>query len=286
MIMKLIRFGEYRKEKPGVELSDGIRADVSEFFSDYNREFFLNDGLRKLKDVIDLRGAKLPAIPKAARIGSPVARPGKVLCIGWNYRDHAAESGAKVPDEPVLFMKAPNAVCGPYDNIIIPRKSDQTDYEVEFGVIIGRDARYLASKDDSFGYIAGYAIANDVSERHFQKERGGQWTKGKSSDNFCPLGPWLVTKDEISDPQAVRLTSSVNGQIRQNASSVDQAFGVAFLVHYLSQFMTLEAGDLLCTGTPPGVAMGMKPPQYLKAGDVVEMSVEGLGRQRCTCVNA
>jgi 2-keto-4-pentenoate hydratase/2-oxohepta-3-ene-1,7-dioic acid hydratase in catechol pathway len=209
-----------------------------------------------------------------------VPRPGKVVCIGLNYSDHAKESGAEVPSEPLIFMKAANTVVGPYDDLLIPRGSQKTDWEVELGIIIGRDASYVESPEAAAAHIAGYAVSHDVSEREFQLERGGQWTKGKSCDTFNPLGPWLVTPDESGDPQNLDLTLDVNGARRQTGSTRSMVFGAHFLVHYLSQLMTLEAGDLINTGTPPGVGLGMKPPTYLQAGDVVELEVQNLGRQR------
>jgi 2,4-diketo-3-deoxy-L-fuconate hydrolase len=283
--MKLIRFGNVGDEKPGIMDRDNIRRDASHLFKDWNREFFQADGLRKLNEAIT-GISSFPLVDEKERWAAPVARPGKVICIGLNYSDHAAESGMKLPTEPIVFQKGANTVVGPYDNIIIPRKSQKTDWEVELSFVIGTNARYLDSVDDSKNFIAGYAVSNDVSEREFQIERGGQWTKGKSCDNFNPLGPWLVTPDEIADPQNLSLTLSVNGKQMQNGHTSRMVFNVYFLIHYLSQFMTLEAGDLVLTGTPPGVGLGMKPPQYLKAGDVVELTVEGLGCQKQVCVDA
>jgi 2-keto-4-pentenoate hydratase/2-oxohepta-3-ene-1,7-dioic acid hydratase in catechol pathway len=215
-----------------------------------------------------------------------VARPGKAICIGLNYSDHAEETGAAIPKEPIVFMKAANTVVGPYDNILIPRKSKKTDWEVELAVIIKKEARYLENIEDAKDFIAGYAVVNDVSEREFQIERGGQWTKGKSCDNFSPLGPYVLTTDEVKDPQNLWMKLSVNGVQMQNGNSSKMIFNVYYVVHYLSQFMTLEAGDVILTGTPPGVALGMKDPQYLKEGDIVELSIEGLGSQKQTCINA
>jgi len=282
--MKLIRFGNKGSEKPGILDDENIRRDVSHLFSDWNNDFFENDGLNKLEAIEDI--SLLPVVDEAARWAAPVARPGKAICIGLNYSDHAAETGAKIPEEPIVFMKAANTVVGPYDNILIPRKSKKTDWEVELAVVIKKEARYLENVEASKNFIAGYAVVNDVSEREFQLERGGQWTKGKSCDNFSPLGPYLLTADEIADPQNLSLALSVNGRQMQNGNTGKMIFDVYYVVHYLSQFMTLEAGDLILTGTPPGVALGMKEPQYLKAGDVVELSIEGLGTQRQTCINA
>ncbi len=281
--MKLIRFGNKGNEKPGILDNDNKRRDASHLFKDWNNEFFENDGLKKLGEA-DI--SSLPLINDADRWAAPVARPGKAICIGLNYSDHALESKMPLPVEPIVFMKAANTVVGPYDNIIIPRKSEKTDWEVELAIIIGKEARYVETIDSAKDFIAGYAVANDVSERAFQLERGGQWTKGKSCDNFSPLGPWLVTADEVNDPQNLVLTLSVNGKRMQNGNSSKMIFNVFYIVHYLSQFMTLEAGDVILTGTPPGVALGMKEPQYLKAGDIVELSIEKLGMQKQTCINA
>jgi 2,4-diketo-3-deoxy-L-fuconate hydrolase len=283
--MKLIRFGDFQKEKPGVELAPGIRKDCSAHFADWNGDFFAGNGPARLtaflKDSVD----ELPDVPAGARIGAPVARPGKVVCIGLNYSDHAAESGMEVPKEPIIFMKAANTVVGPFDNILIPRGSAKTDWEVELGLIIGSEARYLASPAAAARHIAGYCVSHDVSERAFQLEHGGQWTKGKSCDTFNPLGPWMVTPGDIPDPNKLGMTLDVNGQRMQTGNTRTMVFKSAELVHYLSQFMTLEPGDLISTGTPPGVGLGMKPPRYLKHGDVVELSIDGLGRQRQLCRN-
>ena len=281
--MKLIRFGNKGSEKPGIVDNDNKRRDASGLFNDWNNEFFESDGLQKLK-AADI--ASLPLVAEADRWAAPMARPGKVVCIGLNYSDHAAESNMPIPKEPIVFMKASNTVVGAYDNIIIPRKSKKTDWEVELAFIIGKETRYLDTVESAKGFIAGYAVANDVSEREFQIERGGQWTKGKSCDNFSPLGPYLVTADEIIDPQNLSLTLSVNGKQMQNGNTDKMIFTVYYIVHYLSQFMTLEAGDVILTGTPPGVALGMKEPQYLKEGDMVELSIEQLGTQKQICINA
>jgi 2,4-diketo-3-deoxy-L-fuconate hydrolase len=283
--MKLIRFGKIGQEKPGLLTADGKRKDCSAHFTDWNREFFQNGGLEKLRKLAS-SGDKLPDVPEGIRLGSPIARPGKVIGIGLNYSDHAAESGMAIPAEPIVFLKGTNTVCGPNDQIFIPRQSQKTDWEVELGVVIGRDARYLDSAEHAKNFIAGYCISHDVSERHHQLERGGQWTKGKSADNFNPLGPWLATADEIADPTKLGLTLDVNGQRKQTGNTSKMIFDVYFLVHYLSQFMTLEAGDVITTGTPPGVGLGQKPPHFLKAGDVVTLAIEGLGSQRSECVNA
>lgn len=282
--MKLIRFGSFENEKPGVMI-DGKRKDLSGHFKDWDRSFFRKGGLKELSELLK-KSPSLPDVKESERWGSCIARPGKVLCIGLNYSDHALESKMPIPNEPIVFQKGSNTVVGPYDNIIIPRKSKKTDWEVELGVVIGKDARYLNSIEESEQYIAGYCVSNDVSEREFQLERGGQWTKGKSCDNFNPLGPYLVTKDEIKDAHNLAMTLSVNGKPMQNGNSSTMVFNCFFIIHYLSQFMTLEAGDFITTGTPPGVGMGQKPPRYLKQGDVVELSIEGLGSQKQVCIDA
>lgn len=283
--MKLIRFGDQGFEKPGILDDNNVRRDLSAGFKDWDRSFFNDNGIEQVKAYLSSH-SDLPVVPEEQRWGACVARPGKVICIGLNYSDHAAESGMPVPEQPIIFQKGSNTVVGPFDHIIIPRKSEKTDWEVELGVIIGKDARYLDSADDSKDYIAGYCVANDVSERAFQLEMGGQWTKGKSCDNFTPIGPFLLTADEIQDPNNLRMSLSVNGKTMQNGNTDKMVFHVYFLIHYLSQFMTLEAGDLILTGTPPGVGLGMKPPVYLREGDVVELSVENLGVQKQTCIQA
>ena len=284
--MKLIRFGAPGAERPGVELDNGDRKDCSQHFADWNREFFNADGLARLAQLIAKQGSALAAVASTARLAAPIARPGKVMCIGLNYSDHAAESGMPIPTEPILFLKGSNTVVGPYDDVLIPRNSQKTDWEVELGVVIGADARYLASEEEAERHIAGYCISHDVSEREFQLERGGQWTKGKSCDTFNPLGPYLVTRDAVQSPGSLQMTLSVNGERMQNGSTSTMIFSPTFIVHYLSQFMTLEAGDVITTGTPPGVGLGQKPPRCLRSGDVVELAIEGLGSQRQTCRNA
>jgi len=278
--MKLIRFGEVGQEKPGVVVN-GQRKDCSAHFSDWDYKFFQNDGLRKLADL--LKTHTLPAVPDSARWGACVARPGKVLGIGLNYRDHAKETNAAIPKEPLVFLKATSAIIGPYDNIIIPRNSTQTDWEIELGIIIGKNAKYLTSTAQAKDYIAGYTISHDVSEREFQFEHGSQWTKGKSCDTFHPLGPILVTSDEI-DVSNLAMQLKVNGMLRQNGNTNEMIFDPFYLVHHLSQYMTLEAGDVITTGTPAGVGRGMKPPLYLKAGDILDLAIDGLGNQRQICV--
>ena len=281
--MKLIRFGSFKKEKPGLIDRTGKRRDCSAHVTDFNADFFADNGLGKLHS---LNLESLPEIPADVRWGAPVARPGKVICIGLNYRDHAAESGMEVPTEPIVFFKAPNTVVGPYDEVLIPRNSEQTDWEVELCIVIGSEARYLESRAAAWKCIAGYCIANDVSERHFQLHRGGQWVKGKSCDTFNPLGPWLATADEIADVNNLPMTLDVNGQRRQTGNTRTMIFPVDEIVYYLSHFMTLEPGDIINTGTPPGVGLGLKPPVYLKRGDVMELTIEGLGKQKQTCGQA
>jgi 2,4-didehydro-3-deoxy-L-rhamnonate hydrolase len=283
--MRLIQFGSRGKEKPGIMSSDGKRKDLSASFSGWDRDFFGGDGLARLATFLKSDKARsLPDVPESARWGAPVTRPGKIVCIGLNYSDHAAETGAPIPTEPILFMKAPNTWIGPYDDVEIPKDSQKADWEVELGVVIGREARYVASPDVALEHVAGYCISNDVSERAFQIERGGQWTKGKSCDTFSPLGPWLLTRDEVADVGNLSMSLSVNGQSRQKGNTSKMIFGVPHLIWYISQFMTLEPGDLLSTGTPPGVGIGMKPPQFLKVGDVMELEIEGLGKQKQKCV--
>jgi 2-keto-4-pentenoate hydratase/2-oxohepta-3-ene-1,7-dioic acid hydratase in catechol pathway len=277
--MKLLRVGEFGKEKPAVLLGDGRVVDVSSQVRDFDGSFLESGGLDKLRGIVK---GDLPAIDLAGkRLGSPVARPHKVIGIGLNYADHAKESGMPIPPEPVMFMKASNTVVGPYDTVLIPRGSKKTDWEVELGVVIGKSVRYLADKESALSYVAGYCISNDVSEREFQLERGGQWDKGKSAETFNPLGPWMVTTDEIPDPQGLGMTLDVNGVRRQTGNTKTMIFNVKHLVWYLSQFLVLEAGDVITTGTPPGVGLGQKPtPIYLKENDVMELTIEGLGKQR------
>jgi 2,4-diketo-3-deoxy-L-fuconate hydrolase len=282
--MKLARFGEPGSEKPGVITENGERLDLSGHYSDWNSSFLGGDGPAQLKSLVEKQQGSLPRFASDLRIGPPIARPGKIICVGLNYSDHAAESGMPIPAEPILFMKAANTVVGPYDDIQIPRGGDKVDWEVELGVVIGRQARYLDSPDGALAHVAGYVLSHDVSERAFQLERGGQWTKGKSCDTFNPLGPFLLTSEELPDPGHLAMGLKVNGVQRQSGNTATMIFDVPTLVHYISQFMTLEAGDLISTGTPPGVGLGMKPPQYLKEGDVVELEIERLGSQRQRCI--
>jgi len=285
--MRLIRFGEVGKEKPGILSADAKRRDLSVHFTDWDFAFFNDSGLERLEKFVTAHPAEsLPLVDEKARWGAPVARPGKVICIGLNYSDHAKESGMQIPTEPIVFMKAANTVVGPYDELLIPRNSKKTDWEVELGVIIGHTARYLGSQKEAESCVGGYVLAHDVSEREFQLERGGQWTKGKSCDTFNPLGPWLATPNEIKNPSDLPMTLSVNGELRQKGNTSTMVFGVLELIRYLSQFMTLEPGDLISTGTPPGVGLAMKPPQFLKVGDLVELEIAGLGKQRQVCGQA
>jgi ureidoglycolate lyase len=279
--MKLLRYGPMGMEKPGLLDAGGKIRDLSGLVGDIGGETLSDAGLDRLRT---LDTAKLPEVDPSVRLGPCVGGTGKFICIGLNYSDHAAETGAKVPSEPIIFMKATSAICGPDDPVIIPRGSEKTDWEVELGFVIGKRAKYV-SEADAMGHVAGYCVVNDVSERAFQAERQGQWTKGKSADHFGPTGPWLVTRDEVADPQKLPMWLSVNGEKRQDGSTATMVYGVTFLVSYLSQFMSLEPGDVVSTGTPPGVGMGMKPPRYLKAGDVIELGVEGLGRQRQVCID-
>jgi 2-keto-4-pentenoate hydratase/2-oxohepta-3-ene-1,7-dioic acid hydratase in catechol pathway len=274
--MKLLRFGAPGAEKPGLLHTDGIIRELSGLIDDLSGRHLYPDSLKRLADA-DIEA--LPVVEGNPRLGPPIAGTGKFICIGLNYADHAAESGLAVPSEPVVFMKATSAICGANDPIIIPRGSQKTDWEVELAVVIGKPAKYV-SEAEAMDHVAGYAVANDVSERAFQIEREGQWTKGKSCDNFGQIGPWLVTRDEVADPQNLPMWLKVNGETMQDGSTSTMVYGVAYLVHYLSQFMTLHPGDVISTGTPPGVGMGMKPQRYLKAGDVVELGIEGLGQQR------
>ncbi len=273
--MKLIRFGEAGNEKPGIHI-DGKNYDVSALFKDYDESFFTNNGIQKLSALTAEEKSQLPLVDENIRLGCPVAKPSKVICIGLNYAKHAAESNAAIPSEPIIFMKATTAITGPNDSIMIPKDSVKTDWEVELAFVIGKKASYV-SEEEAMGYVAGYCLHNDVSEREFQLERGGTWDKGKGCDTFAPLGPWLVTKEEIADPHKLRLWLSVNGKMMQDGNTDDLIFGVAHLVSYISRFMTLLPGDIISTGTPAGVALGMKSPEYLKPGDLVELGIDGLG---------
>lgn len=273
--MKLIRFGEPGKEKPGVIIDDSM-LDVSDFVKDFNEDFFENDGLSALASIIEKERDELKLIDKDIRLGAPVARPSKIVCIGLNYAKHAKETNAPLPKEPILFFKSTTAVTGPFDNIIIPKNSVKTDWEVELAVIIGKRASYVEEKD-AMDYVAGYCLHNDVSEREFQLERGGTWDKGKGCDTFAPLGPWMVTKDEVTNVHNLRLWLKLNDKMMQDGNTDDLVFNIPQLIAYTSQFMTLLPGDIISTGTPHGVGLGFNPPVYLKDGDVVELGIDGLG---------
>lgn len=281
--MKLIRFGEKNKEKPGIQLDDDQRIDVSSFIDDYDENFFYKIGIKKLRSWLNKNKEKCPIIDNNIRIGPPISRPSKIVCVGLNYAKHAAESGMKIPDEPVLFFKSSSAITGPYDPIIIPKNSSKTDWEVELAIVIGKRASYV-SKQDALNYIAGYVLHNDVSEREFQIERSGQWVKGKSCDSFAPIGPFIATADEIENPNNLNLWLKVNGEEMQNSNTSDFIFNIEEVVSYISQFMTLMPGDIISTGTPFGVGLGLNPPKYLKEGDIVELGIEGLGISKQTCI--
>jgi 2-keto-4-pentenoate hydratase/2-oxohepta-3-ene-1,7-dioic acid hydratase in catechol pathway len=278
--MKLIRFGDPGRERPGLQLEDGTRVDAADFGSDYDEAFFTRGGIDDLRRWARAGAAAAPRLATGTRLGPPIARPSKIVCIGLNYRDHAAETGAEIPKEPVIFFKATSSLVGPDDDLVTPRGASKVDWEVELAVIIGARASYVA-RDDAARHVAGYALHNDYSERSFQLERGGQWSKGKSADTFAPLGPFLATPDEVPEPQRLGMWLTVNGESRQKSSSANMIFDVPTLVSYLSQFMTLLPGDVISTGTPAGVGLGIKPePRYLKVGDVVELGIDGLGKSR------
>lgn len=277
--MKLFRFGEPDKEKPGVLWNGQRRLDVSGFVSDFDEEFFQSGGLPRLRQWLDRQADGAPEVDAGARLGPPVARPSKIVCVGLNFRDHAAESKMPLPSEPVLFMKSTSSIVGPNDPVMIPKGGEKLDWEVELAVVIGTRVSH-ARKEDALGPVAGFILHNDYSERAFQLERGGQWVKGKSADTFAPLGPFLATPDEINDLSNLEMWLKVNGQLRQKGTTANMIFGVAELISYISQFMTLFPGDIISTGTPAGVGLGMQPPQYLRAGDVVELGIDGLGTAR------
>jgi 2-keto-4-pentenoate hydratase/2-oxohepta-3-ene-1,7-dioic acid hydratase in catechol pathway len=279
--MKLIKFGTQDSEKPGVLLSNGTSIDVSACTPDFNEAFFESDGLHRLSSWLETHAATAPVVAPGTRLGSPIARPSKIICIGLNYSDHAKESGMAVPAEPIIFFKSTTALTGPNDGLVIPAGSEKTDWEVELAVVIGKTARSV-SESDAMDHVAGYVLHNDYSERAWQLERGGQWVKGKSADTFAPLGPWLATTDEIPDPHTLRLWLKVNGETKQDGTTANLIFKIPFLVSYVSQFMTLLPGDIISTGTPAGVGLGFKPPQYLKAGDTIELGIDGLGVQKQT----
>ena len=278
--MKLLRFGDPHRERPGVQLGDGTRIDVSAAAPDYDESFFAHDGIERLREWLAANAASAPRLPAGVRLGPPLARPSKIVCVGLNFRDHAAESGMAAPAEPVLFFKSTSSMCGPNDAVIIPKGATKLDWEVELALVIGRRAAHVAP-EDAAAHIAGFVLHNDYSERAFQLERGGQWVKGKSADTFAPLGPWLVTRDDIADPQRLGMWLTVNGETRQKSTTANMIFDVFTLVSYVSQFMTLLPGDVISTGTPAGVGLGMKPePTYLRPGDVVALGIDELGSSR------
>ncbi len=280
--MKLIRFGEIGKEKPGVIIGEK-RYDVSSIVSDFNESFFEENGLEKLQKALE-SNPSLPEVSADVRLGSPVARPSKIICIGLNYVDHCKETNAPIPTEPIIFFKSTTSLCGPDDDLIIPKNSEKTDWEVELAFVVGKKASYV-EEAEALDYVAGYALLNDYSERAFQLERGGQWAKGKGSDTFAPLGPFLATKDEVADVDNLKMWLTVNGKKYQDSNTLNLVFKIPYLVHYLSQFMSLLPGDIISTGTPPGVGLGIKPePVYIKAGDVIELGIEGLGTSKQTAV--
>ncbi len=281
--MKLIRFGEPGKEKPGIIISDKW-YDASSITKDYDEDFFENDGLKNL-EMATKNIHQLNEVTTGQRLGACVARPSKIICVGLNYADHAAESKMELPKEPILFFKSTAALCGPDDDLIIPRNSKKTDWEVELAVVVGRKATYV-NESEAMEHIAGYCLHNDYSERAFQLEHGGQWVKGKSCDSFAPLGPWLATKDEIGNADNLRLWLTVNGSTMQDGNTSNLIFKIPFLVSYISRFMTLLPGDIISTGTPAGVGLGMKPPVYIKAGDIIEMGIDGLGSSKQKAVSA
>lgn len=274
--MKLLRYGEMGQERPALLDANGQIRDLSGAVDDIAEDTLTPEGLARLEEIDP---ETLPLVEGEPRIGACVGHVGKLICVGLNYADHAAEAGMDLPPEPILFMKATSSICGPNDDIRIPRGSEKTDWEVELGIVIGKEARYL-EPEDAMDHVAGYCVVNDISERAFQIERAGQWVKGKSADTFGPLGPWMVTRDEVADPQDLGLWLSVDGQKYQDGTTRTMVFGVAHLVHYISQFMSLQPGDIIATGTPPGVGMGQRPQTFLRAGQVMELGIEGLGQQR------
>jgi 2,4-didehydro-3-deoxy-L-rhamnonate hydrolase len=276
--MKLLRYGDPGQEKPGILLDDEI-LDVSSFGEDFGEKFFENDGLKRLSSWLESRRSSLPRISRQVRLGAPMTRPSKIICVGLNYSKHAAESKMPVPTEPILFFKSTTSFTGPNEEVVIPRNSQKTDWEVELAVVIGKRASYV-TEAESMNFVAGFCLHNDYSEREFQLERNGQWVKGKSADTFAPVGPYIVTKDELPNFNNLRLWLRVNGKMLQESNTNDLIFGVPFLISYISQFMTLLPGDIISTGTPAGVGMGLNPPVYLKPGDIVELGIDGLGQQK------
>lgn len=283
--MRLIRYGTAGQERPGVLIDDASALDASSITEDFDASFFAGGGLGRLRAAVNDESLETVSI-SGIRLGAPIAQPPSILCIGLNFRDHAEESGMAIPEEPILFGKKPNTMVGPDDDVLIPRRSKRTDFEVELGLVIGAEARYLDSPEAAANVIAGYAVSHDISEREFQLERGGQWIKGKSSETFNPLGPWLVTADELGDIGDLGMRLWVSGELMQSGTTADMIFDPLYLVWYLSQFMVLEPGDLINTGTPAGVGLGRTPPRYLQPGDVVQVEIDGLGRQRQECRSA
>ena len=281
--MKLIRFGEQGNEKPGVFTELGQRLDVSGYCADYDEAFFRAGGIDLLKEWFNANKGNCPLVDESVRWGPPIGRPSKLVCIGLNYTQHATEGGMDIPTEPVIFFKSTTAICGPYDNVVRPPGSDKLDWEVELAFVIGKEANHV-NEDRAIDYVAGYVLHNDISERTFQLEQGGQWVKGKSADTFAPLGPYLVTSDEVADPQTLDLWLKVNNMTLQNSSTADMIFDIAFIVSYVSRYMTLLPGDVISTGTPSGVGLGLKPPTYLKQGDIMELGITGLGISKQTVV--
>ncbi len=285
--MKLVRFGTVGREAPGALDDEGQIIDLGSLVHDYDPRFFAEDGVERVRRIVADGAPALPRVdPASVRLGAPIATPQKIVCIGLNYADHAAEANFPVPKEPMVFLKAPNTLVGPFDDVRIPREGVRVDWEVELGIVIGKRARYLASPEEALEYIAGFSVVDDLSERGFQLDRGGEWTKGKSCETFNPMGPWLVTPDEIDDPQALGMWLDVNGERMQTSNTGNMIWGAAYVVWYLSQFMVLEAGDLVDSGTPGGVGNLQKPPRFLSAGDVIEVGLDGLGVQRSTVIAA
>ena len=279
--MKLIRFGEPGKERPGIQTTNGTRIDVSDFGEDYSESFFETNGLERLREWLKNNQPNCPTVTDETRLGPPLIRPSKLVCVGLNYAQHAAESGMSIPKEPVLFFKSTSAIVGPNDDLIIPKGSEKTDWEVELAIVIGKKASYV-SESDALNHVAGYVLHNDYSERAFQLEKEGQWCKGKGCDTFAPIGPFIATKEEIKDPNNLELWLKLNGETVQHSSTSDFIFNVQEVISYISQFMTLLPGDIISTGTPFGVGLGFDPPKYLKPGDVVELGIEGLGTSKQT----
>jgi len=277
--MKLIRFGKVESEKPGLQLDNGQKIDVSGFGSDYDEKFFGSEGLKRLKSWLSVHQDKCPPVSDDIRLGSPICRPSKIVCVGLNYAKHAQESGMEVPSEPVLFFKASSAIVGPFDEVILPKNSKKSDWEVELAIVIGAKASYV-SEENAMDHVAGYVLHNDISEREYQLERLGQWVKGKSCDTFAPLGPFLATTDEIEDPHNLNMWLKLNGKTMQDSNTSDLIFGIPKLVSYISEFMTLLPGDVISTGTPFGVGLGLDPQMFLKGGDEMELGIEGLGVAR------